>query len=127
MKKNQQGMTFFGVILVGVMIVGGAILVMKLIPAYLEFFSVKKIVSAMANDSSLTGESPAKIREAFDKRAVIDGVTVIKGGDLEITKERGQSVVTANYSVTVPLVGNLSALMDFHASTQETQPGKKID
>lgn len=125
MKKNQQGMTFFGVIFVGVALVGGAILVMQLVPAYLEFWSVKKIISTMAKDSSLAGSTPAEIRKSFDKRAGIDNVTVIKGGDLEISTDRGQSVVTANYSVTVPLVGNLSALMEFRASTQESSPGKK--
>lgn len=125
MKKNQQGMTFFGVIFVGVALVGGAILVMQLIPPYLEFWSVKKIITTMANDSSLASASPAEVRKSFDKRAVIDNVNVIRGSDLEITRERGQSVVAANYTVTVPLFGNLSALMEFHASTQESQSGKK--
>ena len=125
MKKNQQGMTFFGVIFVGVALVGGAILVMQLVPAYLEFWSVKKIISTMANDSSLSGASPAELRKSFDKRAGIDNVTVIKGSDLEVTKDRGQSVVTASYEVKVPLVGNLSAVMDFRASTQESSSGKK--
>lgn len=125
MRKNQQGMTFFGVIFVGVALVGGAILVMQLIPPYLEFWSVKKIITTMANDSSLAGATPAEIRKSFDKRAGIDNVNVIKGSDLEITKDRGQSVVTASYSVTVPVVGNLSALMEFRASTQESLSGKK--
>lgn len=125
MKKNQQGMTFFGVIFIGVALVGGAILVMQLIPPYLEFWSVKKIIATMANDSSLASASPAEVRKSFDKRAGIDNVNVIKGSDLEITKDRGQSVVAANYTVTVPLFGNLSALMEFHASTQESSSGKK--
>jgi hypothetical protein len=125
MKKNQQGMTFFGVIFVGFVLVGGAILVMKLIPPYLEYWSVKKIITVMAKDSALPGMTPAEVRSSFDRRAVIDNVKVIEGKDLEISKDRGTTVVDANYSVTVPIAGNLSALMEFQASTANSAPGQK--
>lgn len=127
MRKNQQGMTFFGVLFVGFMIVGGAILLMKLIPPYLEFWSVKKILSVMGKDSALPGMTPAEVRASFDRRATIDNVTVVQGKDLEISKARGQNVVSVNYVVTVPLGGNLSALMEFHAASDGPAPGKKID
>lgn len=124
MKKNQQGMTFFGVMFVGMVIVFGAILVMKLIPPYLEFWSVQKIVSVMAKDPALSGMTPSEVRNSFDRRAVIDNVRVITGKDLEIAKERGETVVSVNYSVTVPIAGNLSALIEFEASTQGTKAAK---
>jgi len=125
MKKNQLGMTFFGVIFVGLVLVGGAVLVMKLIPPYIEYWSVRKIIGVMAKDSALPGMTPAEVRQSFDKRATIDYVNVIKGSDLEIAKDRGETVVSASYSVTVPLVANISALLDFQASTKDSNPGKK--
>ena len=121
MKKNQQGMTFIGVMFVGMVIVFGAILIMKLIPPYLEFWSVQKIIGVMAKDSGLPEMTPAQIRDSFDRRAVIDNVRVIEGKDLDIGKDRGQSVVAADYSVTVPIAGNLSALIEFRASTQDAK------
>ncbi len=124
MKKNQQGMTFFGVMFVGMIIVFGAILLMKLIPPYLEFWSVQKIITVMAKDPALPGMTPQEVRNSFDRRAVIDNVNVIKGKELEISKERGETVVSASYSVTVPIAGNLSALIEFEASTQGTKAAK---
>lgn len=121
MKKNQQGMTFFGVMFVGMAVVFSAILVMKLIPPYLEYWSVKKIIGVMAKDSALPGMAPQEVRSSFARRAVIDNVKVITGKDLNISKERGQTVVSAEYSVTVPIVGNLSALIEFQASTQDSK------
>jgi hypothetical protein len=126
MKKNQQGMTFFGVTFVGMVLVFGAILVMKLLPPYLEFYSVQKIISVMAKDSSLPAMSVPEVRRSFDKRANIDNVKVIEGKDLEISKDRGETVVTATYSVTVPIVGNISALMEFEATTKGTKPAKVV-
>jgi hypothetical protein len=124
MKKNQQGMTFFGVMFVGMIIVFGAILLMKLIPPYLEFWSVQKIITVMAKDPALPGMTLQEVRNSFDRRAVIDNVNVIKGSDLEIDKSRGETVVSASYSVTVPIAGNLSALLEFEASTQGTKAAK---
>ena len=118
MKKNQQGMTFFGVMFVGMAVVFGAILVMKLIPPYLEFWSVQKIISVIAKDPALPSMTPQEVRSSFDKRAVIDNVNVINGKDLNIAKDRGETVVSAEYTVTVPIAGNLSALIEFQASTQ---------
>ncbi|MDZ7655881.1 MAG: DUF4845 domain-containing protein [Sulfurimicrobium sp.] len=124
MKKNQQGMTFLGVTFVGMIVVFGAILVMKLIPPYLEFWSVQKVIGLMAKDSTLDSMTPQDVRNSFNKRSSIDNITVISGKDLEVAKDRGQTVVSANYSVTVPIAGNLSALIDFHASTQGTKAAK---
>lgn len=121
MRKNQQGLTFFGVVFVGFVLVAGSVLVMKLIPPYLEFWSVQKVIAVMAKDSALPGMTPAEIKKSFEKRSIIDNIKVISGNDLEIAKDRGTNVVAANYTVTVPLVGNLSALLEFHASTADSK------
>lgn len=125
MKKNQQGMTFLGVIFVGFMVVAVAILAMKLIPPYMEFWSVHKILGAMSNDPSFAQMTPRDVQESFDRRANIDYVTVIAGKDLDVSKVRGQTVAEANYNVTVPIVGNLSALIEFHDSTKGSKPAGK--
>lgn len=118
MKKNQQGMTFWGVTFVGMAIVFGAILMMKLIPPYLEFWSVEKVIGVMAKDPALPGMTQQEARFSFDRRASIDNIKAISGKELEISKERGQTIVSANYTVIVPIVGNLSALIEFQTSTQ---------
>ncbi|MDO9188675.1 MAG: DUF4845 domain-containing protein, partial [Sulfurimicrobium sp.] len=89
-------------------------------------WSVQKIIGVMAKDSGLPEMTTAQVRASFDKRAVVDNVNVISGKDLEISKERGQLVVAANYSVTVPIVGNLSALIAFQATTQGTKAAKMV-
>lgn len=62
--------------------------------------------------------SKGEIISSFDKRADAGYVTVITGKDLEISKGAdGDTVVTARYQVTTPILGNVSALMDFQTST----------
>ena len=116
MRKGQQGISLKGAIfwmaILGFFGVMGA----KLSPAYIEYFTVKKMLRAMDEQGDLKG-TVRDIRYAFDKRNAIEDVKNVKPDDLEITKEGGEAVVTANWSVRVPLVYNISACLDFMATT----------
>ncbi|MDP2830088.1 MAG: DUF4845 domain-containing protein [Sulfuricellaceae bacterium] len=126
MKKNQLGMTFFGVVFIGGAIIFTAILGMKMVPAYLEFFSVQKILGAMAKDSGFSTMAPIEIRKSFDRRAQIDYVKVIEGKDLEISKSSSGNLAVASYQVVIPIVANVSVLLEFEASTAGTKAAKVV-
>jgi hypothetical protein len=115
--KKQQGATFLGMVIVAAGLIFVAIIGMKLAPAYIEYVSVKKVLKAMGNDSSLNSMSTKEVRQSFDKRKSIDNISSVKGEDLVIKKDGGTTVVTADYQVQKPLMGNVTALLDFHASS----------
>lgn len=114
---RQTGATFIGMLFIAALVIFFAIIAMKLVPSYVEYWSVEKIMSAMAKDPALQGMSPSEIRNSFDKRADIDDVTSVKGSDLDISRENGKPVVGVAYSVKVHLFGNVNACLDFSAST----------
>lgn len=117
MQSKQRGMTTFSI----VFLIGGiavvAFLVMKMLPPYLEYFSIKKVLAVMAKQEDLQNMTSPDIRKAFDRRATIDNITVVEGKDLEVSKEGGDTVVSVEYSVKIPLVANVSAVIDFSDST----------
>ncbi|MDA8093733.1 MAG: DUF4845 domain-containing protein [Betaproteobacteria bacterium] len=117
MRNKQTGMTVLGMLFIGVVLVFVAFIAMKLAPAYIEYGSVRQIMSAMAQDPSVQTMTPEEIRDSFDRRADIDNVNSIAGRDLEISTDNGRTVIDADYTVKVHLLGNISALMDFKAST----------
>ncbi|HZV62304.1 MAG TPA: DUF4845 domain-containing protein [Methylophilaceae bacterium] len=120
MRKQQEGMTFIGLVLTIAIIVFVAVIAMKLTPAYLEFLSIKKAITKIENDPSFDTMSKNDIVQQFDRSAVIDDIRTIKGNELLISKEEGgRPVVTAEYQTIVPLVANVSALLDFRASTDD--------
>ena len=123
--KKQKGITLVGMLLVATGIFFVAVILMKIVPAYIEYYSVKKVLSAMANDPAFPGMSIQEIRVSFDRRANIDNITAVKGADLDISKVDGEPVATAEYSVKTPLFGNLSAWMDFKGSTAKSTLGSK--
>jgi Domain of unknown function (DUF4845) len=115
---KQEGITFIGLVLIIAMIVFVATIVIKLYPPYVEFWTIKKAITRIANDPSFADMSPRDIKDSFDKSASIDSIRVISSNDITIAKGNGgKPVVTAEYQVVVPLVANISALLDFNAST----------
>lgn len=116
-KSRQQGLTMFGFLFVAVVFVVAAMLAMKLVPAYIEFFTAKKILNAMSQDLDLRGKSNAEIRKDFSRRANVDYVSMIKGEDLVIDRAGGVPVISIEYEFRTPLIANISLVVDFSASS----------
>ena len=117
MQNQQRGLTMIGFLFVAFVLVMVAMLGMKLVPAYIEFFSVKKILATMGQDSDLKSKSNAEIRNDFIKRANVGYVTVVKPEDLSIDRSGGTLIVSVEYEFRSKLVGNISLVVDFSASS----------
>jgi len=117
-RKRQQGLGFAGVIILLIAIVFIAIIGMKLVPAYIEYFTIKKAITGMTQSGELRGGSVAEVRKAFDRRAAVDDITALRPEDLEISKEGNEIVVSFAYEKRVPLFYNISVLIDFAGSSR---------
>jgi hypothetical protein len=128
LRHKQDGMTFIGLVLIIAMIIFVATIGIKLYPPYVEFLTVKKAITKLGGQPSFADMTPKQLMEDFDKSASIDSIRVITGHDLTITKGNGgKPIVTAEYQVVVPIAGNVSALLDFLASTDpNAAPGTAI-
>lgn len=113
--RNQQGVTLIGMVIVGIIIVFVAIGGMKIAPAYIEYYKVKKAIVGVAQTTSRG--TVAEVRAAFDRRAAIDDIDVIAGRDLEVTKEGNEIVISFAYPKRISMFGNVSVLIDFAASS----------
>ena len=114
--SKQRGVTLSGAILWMIVLALGGLFAAKLLPSYLDYFAVQKIVRAMAQNDEIKG-TVKEIRNAFDRRNTIEGVRAVRGEDLEITKEGGETVVSAIWSVKIPVVSNFAACLDFTVTT----------
>jgi hypothetical protein len=105
-----------GLILGAIVIVLVALLGLKVVPEYIEYFTAVKAINAIAQDQS--DGTPADIRKAFELRQAIDNIPSLKPSDLDITKEGGQNVISFAYRKEIPLVANIGLYIDFQASTR---------
>lgn len=127
MHAQQRGLTMIGFLFVAVMLVIAAMLAMKLVPAYIEFFSVKKILATMGQEPDLRSKTNADIRNDFIRRASVGYVTVVKPEDLAIDRRGGTPVVAAEYQFRTKLVGNVSLVVDFSASSDPSAAPVQIE
>lgn len=114
--KKQQGMSFIGLVLMIAGIVFVAVIGMKLAPSYIEYAAVKKAIKKVSNEPNLNEKSNKEIKDSFERSAIVDNVKSISKNDLNITKTDSAVLIDVEYQVVVPLVANVSALIDFKAS-----------
>lgn len=117
MPVQQRGITFGGFVFGAFVLVVAGIFGLKLIPAYMQDAQIKNVFVAIAHDPDMQKASPRDIRNSFDRRASIDGIKSIKSDDIEISTDNGQLLLSASYSVKVPLSGNMSILMEFNPTS----------
>jgi len=115
MDSRQRGVTVSGLVVWLFIFIVVALLGMKLVPAYMEYGTAKSAIDAIARERAAT--TPADVRRAFDSRAAIDDITVVKAADLDITKQGNEMVIGFAYRKEVPLFANVGVYMDFAAST----------
>jgi hypothetical protein len=117
MQHRQRGMTFLG-ILVLVVVVGGWVYAgIRLVPKYLEYMRVAETLEQVRDEfDSNPGSTEFMIRKAIERRFDIEMVEVITSNDIEITRDGGAFNVRASYEDTVPLISNVSFLVEFDKS-----------
>jgi len=123
--RDQKGFTFWSLSLTIVCAVFFLILGMKLVPSYIEYFTIKKALTTLKSNGSLKTMSKADIQTSFNHARLIDNIKSVTADDLEIGKDdAGNTTVSVEYQVKVPMVANITALLDFAASTDEAAGAK---
>jgi Domain of unknown function (DUF4845) len=111
--RKQTGVSLSGMIFVLFVLFFVALLGFKVGPPYMEFFTIQKNFKAMAANPELKTAPRKEIVNAYERYRIIDNTTAIAGEDIEINKDGANLVISASYSVKVPLVANVSLLLDF--------------
>ena len=118
--RKQKGVTLSGFMLWAIIVVVALLLGFKIGPPYMEFASIQKLLRNVASDAQAAGENYKSVAwRDFSLKAGIDNIQSVSVKDLNIRKEGQQVVITADYTVRVPLVGNVSACIDFNATSQK--------
>ena len=105
-----------GFLLTAVVAVAVVMIGFRMVPAYIEYFTVKKIMAKTLEDSK-PGFSLYQFRRDFDLKASADYIDSVQGSDITVAKDGNAIVANAAWTRTLHLVGNVSLLLEFEAST----------
>jgi Domain of unknown function (DUF4845) len=114
MRNRQLGLSLGGLIFGSVVLIFVVLLGLKVGPKYMEYFTAKEAITAIANSGET---SPGEIRKSFDARQAIDEMPSLKPSDLVISREGGQVVISFAYRKDIPLFANVGLYVDFQASS----------
>ena len=114
MPARQRGLTLWGFLFVAAVVLIGALIAFRVIPAYIEYFSVQKALQgALADSRDLT---KADIRRLVEKRIGADYIDSVNASDIDVTKSGNVTTVSVSWQTKLHMVGNASVVLDFDAS-----------
>jgi hypothetical protein len=114
-RHRQGGLTMTGFIFTAIVAVAVVMIGFRMVPPYIEYFTVKKIMTKTLDDQK-QGFSLYQFRRDFDLKASADYIDSVQGSDIQVTKEGNNLVATASWTRTLHLVGNVSLLLEFEAT-----------
>jgi hypothetical protein len=115
-RVRQVGISFFGLIVVMVVLAMVGILGAQVLPTAIEYQAIVKAVH-----KSQDASSPAAVRESFDRAAAIDDIKSLRGKDLEIVKVGDKNQVKFAYTKEIHMFGPAFLLLKYAGQSQQTR------
>ena len=115
MKRKQGGMTMLGFLITLSVVILFLFCGMKIVPMYIEYYSVKKALASIANEQDTSSATKDKIRAMFARHITIDYVKIIKPDMLKIEATDSGFNLTVDYERREELIANLDVVGRFHA------------
>ncbi|MGV3725983.1 DUF4845 domain-containing protein [Hydrogenophaga sp.] len=113
LRRQQRGLTFFGLLIVGILLAYSGVILAQVAPTYIEYLAVQKAV-----DKAAAGSTVAEVRSLFDKAATIDDIRTVAGKDLTVGKEGDRVVVSFAYQREIHLVGPAHLVMKYEGRSK---------
>jgi Tfp pilus assembly protein PilE len=113
---NQGGVSLSGLIVVLAGLGVLAVLVLKVVPSYAEYRSIKAGIAK----AKASGGTVAEMRSSFDKNADINNVTSIRSRDLVFSRDGGDTDISFAYEKRIALAGNVSLVIDYTGTTDSS-------
>ena len=115
--NSQTGMTLIGWIFTLVLVGAVALLVLKVVPVYLESFKVGQALQSVAGEAGVGQATKRDIYKRFVKRMDVEDIERFTQKNvhkyLEIQKKGNTVILTIEYQTITPIIHNVSLLVDF--------------
>ena len=115
MKRMQRGMTMLGFLIALCLVIFFAYCAMKIVPMYIEYYSVKKALASIAEEPDAANTSKEKIRTSFARHLKIDYVAIVKPEMLKIESTDAGYNLAVTYERREQLFANLDVVGKFNA------------
>ena len=114
---RQRGVSFAGFALIAAGVIFVVILGIKLIPPYIHSAQIAQIFRTIVSDPAMRNATIKEIKDSYSRRADIDYISDITADDIDVSKGDGTLSISADYTVKIPVAGNITLLLEFNPSS----------
>lgn len=112
--RRQRGLSLWSLLIVSVLVFVGVVVGSQTVPMFIEYYAAQSAIERVQHHSTV-----AEVRAAFDRTAVIEDITSIKGSDLDITKRGDKVVVSFAYTREIHLAGPAYLVYRFQGQSHQ--------
>lgn len=113
MPSKMRGLSVVGWLLVAAVVVVLGSAAIKIIPAYMEFNTIRGTLNSVLQDSKSALKSDSEILSDIDKRFMINNVKAITYHDIVVERQGNTMILSVDYEVRENLFGNVDLVMTF--------------
>ncbi|MBT4521718.1 MAG: DUF4845 domain-containing protein [Halieaceae bacterium] len=110
---RQTGMSLPGLLSIAVMVGFFILCLIKLGPQYMEYLSVKKVVTTVATEKASEDVAIRDIRRRIADLFNTNQIRGLKSKEVKIYRKNGRMYIDANYESRVNIVGSVDAVWRF--------------
>lgn len=114
MQRRQRGLSMIGFLFVVVVVLVVALLAFRMIPSYIEYYTVQKALEEAMTE--VKDPTVFSVRRFVERKLSADYVDSVSSKDVEVTKSGNVITASLSWEKKLPLVHNVSLLMEFEAS-----------
>ena len=95
----------------------------KMVPSYMEFYSISGILESLKEDRSLKNAPPRQVRKIFDRRININHIYDFDPKSLKFSigkgESKGKTIMEVEYEVRKKMAGNVDVVMSFYKKVEK--------
>ncbi|MCG2595239.1 DUF4845 domain-containing protein [Ramlibacter sp. XY19] len=115
-RRRQRGISFITILFIVGVLAAVGLMGAQAFPSVIEYQAALKAIN-----KAQQGATVAEVRAIFDKAADIDGITSIKGRDLEVAKEGDAVVISFAYDKEYHMFGPAYLLLKYRGTSRPSR------
>jgi hypothetical protein len=116
-RARQHGLTIFGFLLASAVVVIFALVGFRVIPSYIEYYSVKRALEDTMRGGSVDPNSPQAFRSELARRLQTSYVENVKATDAVLQRNGSQLTAELAWERRLHMVGNAYILLEFEVAS----------
>ena len=114
LRREQQGMSMVGWLIVVILVAFMALIAIRMVPMYLDYFKIISAMEAVGNKGGSTDSVKRELARHFE----VNDIRTVRPNDIRVKRSGSVIVLEVKYEVRQHLVGNVDIVGVFEKAVE---------